>query len=129
MLVRSRRRFIGACAAGLATLWLPPLKLSAATVIVSRAFAEMVGDRFHLANYTGFDQGIVKLISVEQIGVAPELDQFHLRFRGRRRARLAEGLYGVTNWVGHPNFDLHVRPTGVDRRGREYYIASFAQIR
>ncbi len=53
----------------------------------------MVGDRFHLANYSGTDQGIAKLISVEQIGVAAELDQFHLRFRGRHGVRLSEGLY------------------------------------
>ncbi|MCZ6640290.1 MAG: hypothetical protein O7F71_01830 [Gammaproteobacteria bacterium] len=120
---------MGACAAGLAALWLPPIRAGAAASIGSQAFAAMVGDRFHLANYSGTDQGIAKLISVEQIGVAAELDQFHLRFRGRRGVRLSEGLYAVTNWNGHPNFDLHVLPTGVDRRDRELYIASFAQIR
>ena len=89
----------------------------------------MVGSRFYLAGYNGTDGGVVKLIGIDELDAAPELDQFHLRFRGRRRARLAEGLYAVTNWSGYPNFDLHVQPTGVDRRGRELYIASFAQFR
>ena len=44
-------------------------------------------------------------------------------------ARLSEGLYAVSNWDGHPDFDLHVRPTGVDSRDRELYMASFARIR
>ena len=120
---------MGACAAVLASVGWLPLRASAADLLGSQAYAAMVGDRFYLAGYNGTDGGTVKLLAIEEIGVAPELDQFHLRLRGRRRARLAEGLYAVTNWNGHPNFDLHVQPTGVDRRGRELYIASFAQLR
>ncbi|MCZ6619093.1 MAG: twin-arginine translocation signal domain-containing protein [Gammaproteobacteria bacterium] len=130
MLVRSRRRFMGACAAGLAALGLTPVRVSAADPIGSRAFAAMVGDYFYLASYSNREQGKVKLFSVEEIGVARELDQFHLRFkRSRRGARLSEGLFAVTNWGGHPYFDIHLQPFGVDRNNREMYIASFAQIR
>jgi hypothetical protein len=129
MPVRSRREFMGACAAGLAALGLQSEKTIAADLIGSQAFAEMVGDRFYLAGFNGTDGGKVKLIAVEGIGIAPELDQFHLRLRGGRRAQLPEGTYSATNWSGHPNFDVHVQPTGVDRRGRELYIASFAQLR
>ncbi len=120
---------MGACATGLAALGLLPLRTSAAEPLECRAYAAMVGDRFYLANHSSPDRGKVRLISVEEIGVAPELDQFHLRFRGRRGGRLSEGFYAVTNWNGHPYFDLHVLPTGVDRRDREFYIASFARIR
>jgi len=129
MLMHSRRRFMGTCAAGLTALGLLPVRAGAAEEIGSEAFAAMVGDRFYLANYTGLGGGTVKLMSVDEISVAPELDQFQLHLRGRRGRRLSEGLYTVTNWVGNPNFDLHVLPTGVDRRNRELYLACFAQIR
>lgn len=129
MLMHSRRRFMGACAAGLTALGFLPARASAQEMIGSGAYAEMVGDRFYLANYTGLDGGTVRLMSVDEIGVEPALDQFQLRLRGRRGRRLSEGLYAVTNWVGNPNFDLHVLPTGVDRRNRELYLACFAHIR
>jgi hypothetical protein len=120
---------MGACAAGLTALGLLPVRAGAAEPIGSQAFAEMVGDRFYLANYTELDEGVVRLMSVEEINVAPELEQFQLNLRGRRGRRLPEGLYTVTNWVGNPNFDLHVLPTGVDKRNRELYLACFARIR
>ena len=129
MLVGSRRRFMGACAAVVAALGFPSIKANASDPIGSQAFAAMVKDRFHLASYTGTDEGILKLISCEDIGDAPELDQFYLRLRGRRGKRLSEGLYYVSNSQGNPNFDLHVQPTGVDSRNRELYIATFALIR
>ncbi len=129
MLVGSRRRFMGACAAVVAALGFPSVRAFAADPIGSEAFATMVKDRFHLASYTGTDEGIVKLISCDDIDVAPELDQFYLHMRGRRHKRLSEGRYFVSNWNGHPNFDLHVQPTTVDSRDREHYVASFALIR
>ena len=129
MLVSSRRRFMSACAAVLAAAGFPSMKAFAADEIGSEAFATMVKDRFHLASYDGADEGIVKLISCKETGDAPELDQFYLHLRGRRNRRLAEGRYFVSNWSGHPNFDLHVQPTDVDSRNREHYVASFALIR
>ena len=51
-----------------------------------------------------------------------------VRFRGRRVPAMAEGLYSVTNWKGHPNFEIHVVPTTADRRGRMRYLATFAQL-
>ena len=129
MLVSSRRRFMSACAAVLAAAGIPSMKAFAADEIGSEAFATMVKDRFHLASYGGTDEGTVKLISCEETGAAPELDQFYLHLRGRRGKRLSEGLYYVSNSQGNPNFDLHVQPTGVDSRNRELYIATFALIR
>jgi hypothetical protein len=41
---------------------------------------------------------------------------------------MAEGLYSVTNWKGHPNFDVHVVPTTADSRGRMRYLATFVQL-
>ena len=129
MQTRSRRGFLGACAAGLAALGLAPVRARAADPVGSEGFSAMVGDRFYLANHSSPDQGRVKMIALEEVDVAPELDQFHVRFRGRRGARLPEGMYAVTNWDGHPYFDVHVLPTGVDSRNRELYLASFAQLR
>ena len=120
---------MGACAAALAALGLRPKTSLAQEVLGSQAFDAMVGDRFYLANQTNSEQGIAKLTACKATGSAPELDQFYLLLRGRRGVRLSEGLYAVTNWDGHPNFDLHVQPTHIDRRKRERYIASFAQLR
>ena len=118
-----------ACAAVFAATGFPSLRVFAADEIGSQAFAAMVGDRFHLAGVNGTEEGTVKLMSVEEVGAAPELDQFYLHLRGRRGKRLSEGLYYVSNSQGNPNFDLHVQPTGVAGRGRELYTASFALIR
>ena len=129
MLVRSRRQFMGACAAALAALGIRPKNSLAQEVLGSQADDAMVGDSFYLARPTPTDPGTVPLPACNTVGSATELDQFCLLLRGKRGVRHSEGISAVTNWDGHPNFNLHVQPTHIDKRNRERYIANFAQLR
>jgi hypothetical protein len=114
---------------GLATLALAPGAVFAAGEAVSGdQLAGWVGDRFYFANTDGLDEGVVKLIKVEQLDSSDGIQRYFVRFRGRRVPAMAEGLYSVTNWKGHPNFDVHVVPTTADRRGRMRYLATFVQL-
>lgn len=128
----SRRGFLRTCiraATGLATLaFAPGAVLAAGEGVTGAQLEDWVGGRFYFANTTGLDEGVVKLIKVERLDDSDGVQRYFVRFRGRRVPAMAEGLYSVTNWQGHPNFEVHVLPTTADKRGRMRYLATFAQI-
>jgi len=128
MQIQSRRGFIGSVAAGIASLSLDPSKVFAAETLGLTEFTEMVKTRFYFANSDGTAYGRVKLLSVEDTSLDAGVSQFNLHFRGNRNVTLSEGLYSVTNWSGLPNFDVHIQMVGTDSRGRELYLANFAQL-
>ena len=106
----------------------PGSAFAAGEAVTGEQLAGWVGDRFYFANTDGLDEGVVKLIKVERLDDSDGIQRYFVRFRGRRVPAMAEGLYSVTNWKGHPNFDIHVVPTTVDRRGRMRYLATFVQL-
>ena len=124
----SRRGFIRVVAGALAAIGIGPTKAFAADTLSSAEFQAMVRSRFYFSNSDATSQGKVKLLSVEEISTDGGVTQFNLHFRGNRGVSLTEDLYSTTNWSGHPYFDVYVRQVGVDSRGRELYVANFAQL-
>ena len=118
----------GSVAASIASLTLGPSKVFASETLSLAEFSEMVQTKFYFANADGTAYGRVKLLSVEDTSLAAGVSQFDLHFRGNRNVVLPEGLYNVTNWSGLPNFDVHIQMVGTDSRGRELYLANFAQL-
>ena len=128
MQMQSRRGFIGSCAAALAALGFGPSRAFGSEALGMADFSAMVKGRFYFANSAGTAYGRAKLLNLDEVSTDGGVTQFNLRFRGNRGVSLPEGMYAVTNWSGYPNFDVHVQMVGVDRRGRELYLASFAQL-
>ncbi len=126
MQTQSRRGFIGTCAAGLVALGVDPAKVLASEQLGVADFQAMVGSRFYLAGSSV--GGKVKLVACNEISSAGGVSQFDVKFRGFRSTSLADGQYSVTNWSGHPNFEVFIKRVGVDSRGREIYLANFAQM-
>ena len=113
----------------LAVFGIAPRLAFAAAPLDSTGYADMVGSVFNLANSVGPGKGKVKLVSVQELPSADPLHQFVLHFRGgRNRDPLPEGLYAATNWSGHPYFNIHIQPAGIDDRGGVLYIANFAKF-
>lgn len=127
--MQSRRGFIGTCAAALAAIGFGSTRALAAEELGIADFAAMIKGRFYFANSSGTAYGKVRLLKVVDRSLEAGISQFDLRFRGNRGVSLPEGMYTVSNWSGYPNFDVHIKLTGADRRGRELYSANFAQLR
>ena len=126
MQTQSRRGFIGSCAAGFVALGFGSTKVVASEQLGMGDFQAMVGSRFYLAGSSV--GGKVKLVACDEISSASGMSQFDVRFRGFRNTRLPDGNYAATNWSGHPNFDVFIKLVDVDSRGREIYLANFAQM-
>ena len=124
MQTQSRRGFIGTCTAGLVALAVDPAKVLASEALGIADFQGMVGSRFYLAGSSV--GGKVNLVACSEISSANGVSQFDIQFRGSRNTSLTDGHYSVTNWNGHPNFDVFIKRVGVDSRGREIYLANFA---
>jgi len=117
-----RRGFVKGSTLGLLAAGLSPVLLmsgrsaGSAGELSAAAFSAQEGTWFELRDD---DAHHVRLIAVDEVPVAPELEQFRLVFRGPANDSVPEGAYDATSESGG-SYHLFVQPSGSDADGNLY---------